>query len=29
MGRFGTPMPAVGVSLDLDTIAEAMAGSDR
>ena len=29
MGRFGTPMPAVGVSLDLDTIAEALAGSDR
>ncbi len=25
MGRFGTPMPAVGVSLDLDTIAEALA----
>jgi ATP phosphoribosyltransferase regulatory subunit len=23
MGRFGRPMPAVGVSLDLDTIAEA------
>ena len=22
MGRFGRPMPAVGVSLDLDTIAE-------
>jgi len=27
MGRFGTPMPAVGVSLDLDTIAEATAGA--
>ncbi len=26
MGRFGVPMPAVGVSLDLDTIAEAAAG---
>ena len=25
MGRFGTPMPAVGVSVDLDTIAEATA----
>ena len=25
MGRFGLPMPAVGVSLDLDTIAEATA----
>jgi ATP phosphoribosyltransferase regulatory subunit len=25
MGRFGMPMPAVGVSLDLDTIAEATA----
>jgi ATP phosphoribosyltransferase regulatory subunit len=25
MGRFGAPMPAVGVSLDLDTIAEALA----
>ncbi len=25
MGRFGRPMPAVGVSLDLDTIAEAAA----
>jgi ATP phosphoribosyltransferase regulatory subunit len=24
MGRFGAPMPAVGVSLDLDTIAEAL-----
>ena len=27
MGRFGLPMPAVGMSLDLDTIAEALAGS--
>ncbi len=26
MGRFGQPMPAVGMSLDLDTIAEALAG---
>jgi len=26
MGRFGVPMPAVGVSLDLDTIAEAATG---
>ena len=26
MGRFGAPMPAVGVSLDLDTIAEATVG---
>ncbi|HWA15334.1 MAG TPA: ATP phosphoribosyltransferase regulatory subunit [Gemmatimonadales bacterium] len=26
MGRFGLPMPAVGMSLDLDTIAEALAG---
>lgn len=26
MARFGAPMPAVGVSLDLDTIAEAVAG---
>jgi ATP phosphoribosyltransferase regulatory subunit len=25
MGRFGMPMPAVGVSVDLDTIAEAIA----
>lgn len=25
MGRFGAPMPAVGVSLDLDTIAESLA----
>jgi ATP phosphoribosyltransferase regulatory subunit len=29
MGRFGDPMPAVGVSLDLDTIAEAQAGGQR
>jgi ATP phosphoribosyltransferase regulatory subunit len=29
MGRFGEPMPAVGVSLDLDTIAEALAGAGR
>lgn len=27
MARFGEPMPAVGVSLDLDTIAEAVAAS--
>ena len=26
MGRFGVPMPAVGVSLDLDSLAEATAG---
>jgi ATP phosphoribosyltransferase regulatory subunit len=29
MARFGEPMPAVGVSLDLDTIAEALAGAER
>ncbi|HWA56054.1 MAG TPA: ATP phosphoribosyltransferase regulatory subunit [Gemmatimonadales bacterium] len=29
MARFGEPMPAVGVSLDLDTIAEALAGAGR
>ncbi|MFN8653881.1 MAG: ATP phosphoribosyltransferase regulatory subunit [Gemmatimonadales bacterium] len=29
MARFGEPMPAVGVSLDLDTIAEALAGAAR
>jgi ATP phosphoribosyltransferase regulatory subunit len=29
MGRFGEPMPAVGVSLDLDAIAEALAGGGR
>jgi ATP phosphoribosyltransferase regulatory subunit len=29
MGRFGQPMAAVGVSLDLDTIAEALAGAER
>jgi ATP phosphoribosyltransferase regulatory subunit len=29
MGRFGLPMPAVGMSLDLDTIAEALAGAVR
>jgi ATP phosphoribosyltransferase regulatory subunit len=29
MARFGEPMPAVGVSLDLDTIAEALAGGER
>lgn len=29
MGRFGLPMPAVGMSLDLDTIAEALAGSGQ
>jgi len=29
MGRFGEPMPAVGLSLDLDTIAEALAGTAR
>lgn len=29
MGRFGAPMPAVGVSLDLDAIAEVTAGGGR
>jgi ATP phosphoribosyltransferase regulatory subunit len=29
MGRFGAPMPAVGVSLDLDAIAEVTAGGTR
>lgn len=29
MARFGEAMPAVGVSLDLDTIAEALAGAER
>ncbi len=28
MGRFGVTMPAVGVSLDLDTIAEALGGAE-
>jgi ATP phosphoribosyltransferase regulatory subunit len=28
MGRFGLPMPAVGVSVDLDTIAESLTGDD-
>jgi ATP phosphoribosyltransferase regulatory subunit len=28
MGRFGTPMPAVGVSVDLDTIAESLTGDE-
>ena len=29
MARFGEPMSAVGVSLDLDTIAEVLAGATR
>jgi len=29
MGRFGAPMPAVGVSLDLDTLAEIAPGSEE
>jgi ATP phosphoribosyltransferase regulatory subunit len=29
MGRFGAPMPAVGVTLDLDSLAEAAAGVAR
>jgi hypothetical protein len=28
MGRFGAPMPAVGVSLDLDTLAEIAPGGE-